>query len=166
MHVLAEVRADENEATALPSRVHAVVLVSKIHKPALRALAYARATRPSTLEALTVQVDEIEVAALQDEWERRAIPVPLKVLDSPYREVTRPILDYVRSLRRASPHPAFPGAGGGGSTGAAAAAAATAPWRRLCGVVVVAAAAGWQRGGSNGGSMTVRRWRQLGGGSS
>ena len=44
----------------LPSRNHAIVLVSKIHKPTLRALAYARATRPSTLVALTVQVDEDE----------------------------------------------------------------------------------------------------------
>ena len=41
----------------LPARNHAIVLVSKIHKPTLRALAYARATRPSTLEALTVNVD-------------------------------------------------------------------------------------------------------------
>ena len=41
----------------LPSRVHAIVLVSKMHKPTLRALAYARATRPSLLEAVTVNVD-------------------------------------------------------------------------------------------------------------
>ncbi|MFZ4510089.1 MAG: APC family permease, partial [Candidatus Nanopelagicales bacterium] len=38
----------------LPSRVHGIVLISKLHKPALRALAYARATRHDTLEALTV----------------------------------------------------------------------------------------------------------------
>ena len=63
-----------DEPTTLPSRVHAIVLVSKIHKPALRALAYARATRPSTLEALTVQVDEGDAAALQDEWDRRRDP--------------------------------------------------------------------------------------------
>jgi amino acid transporter len=87
----------------LPSRNHAIVLVSKIHKPTLRALAYARATRPSTLVALTVQVDEDETRALQEEWERRGIPVPLVSLDSPYREITRPILAYVRNIRRESP---------------------------------------------------------------
>ena len=86
-----------------PSRVHAIVLVSKVHKPTLRALAFARATRPSSLEAITVDVEEGETEALAEEWERRGIPVPLKVLDSPYREVTRPILDYVKGLRRASP---------------------------------------------------------------
>lgn len=91
------------EDQVLPSRVHAVVLVSKIHKPTLRALAYARATRPSTLEALVVDVDHEETQALVAEWERRDIPVTIKVLASPYREITRPIVDYVRSIRRDSP---------------------------------------------------------------
>ncbi|MEV0420606.1 APC family permease [Streptosporangium canum] len=91
------------DESMLPARNHAVVLVSKIHKPTLRALAYARATRPSTLEALTVGVEGEEARALQEEWERRGIPVPLKMLDSPYREITRPILEYVKSLRRRSP---------------------------------------------------------------
>jgi amino acid transporter len=101
--VAIELAPDEDEVVTLPSRIHAIVLVSKIHRPTLRALAYARATRSSTLEALTVDVDPEATAALEEEWTRRAIPVPLKILDSPYREVTRPILDYVRGLRRASP---------------------------------------------------------------
>ena len=98
-----ELAADESESVTLPSRVHSIVLVSKVHKPTLRALAFARATRPSTLEAITVDVEEAETAALLIEWERREIPVTLRVLDSPYREVTRPILDYVRGLHRSSP---------------------------------------------------------------
>jgi hypothetical protein len=98
-----ELAADEEESVTLPSRVHAIVLVSKIHKPTLRALAFARATRPSSLEAVTVDVDPADTRALAIDWDRRSIAVPLKVLDSPYREITRPILDYVRSLHRASP---------------------------------------------------------------
>jgi amino acid transporter len=97
-----EPEADDAE-TMLPSRNHAIVLVSKIHKPTLRALSYARATRPSTLEAVTVGVDKNESQALQQEWFTRGIPVELKVLDSPYREITKPILDYVKSIRRTSP---------------------------------------------------------------
>ncbi|GAB3967377.1 APC family permease [Actinoallomurus acanthiterrae] len=91
------------EDVALPSRNHAIVLVSKIHRPTMRALAYARATRPSTLEAITVAVDPEESQKLQEEWDTRAVPVPLKILDSPYREITRPILEYVKSVRRRSP---------------------------------------------------------------
>ncbi len=95
--------ADDEDAQLLPSRVHAIVLVSKLHKPAARALAYARATRPTYLEAVTVEVDPEDTKALQAEWTRRDVPVPLKVLASPFREVTRPVVDYVKSLRSGSP---------------------------------------------------------------
>ena len=98
-----ELMADDSEVVTLPSRVHAIVLVAKTHKPTLRALAYARATRPTVLEAVTVNVDADATATLVEEWERRRIPVALKVLDSPYREITRPIVEYVRELGRASP---------------------------------------------------------------
>ena len=100
-----ELRVEEGDTSQqlLPSRVHAIVLVSKIHKPTLRALAYARATRPSVLEALTVDVDPEDTRALQAEWDRRQLPIPLKALDSPYREITRPVVDYVKSIRSGSP---------------------------------------------------------------
>lgn len=94
-------QSDEN--VTLPSRVVALVLVSKIHKPTLRALSYARGSRPAVLEAITVNVDPGDTAALVAEWERREIPVPLRILDSPYREITRPIIKYVKGLRRDSP---------------------------------------------------------------
>ncbi|MDT6982845.1 APC family permease [Streptomyces lusitanus] len=92
-----------SEDTVRPSRVHSVVLISKVHRPTLRALAYARLLRSDTLEALSVNVDADETRALREEWERRGIDVPLKVLDSPYREVTRPVIEYVKSLRAQSP---------------------------------------------------------------
>jgi len=69
----------------------------------MRAIYYARATRPSTLEAVTVRVDEEDTESLVTDWERLEIPIPLKILDSPFREVTKPILDYVKNLRRESP---------------------------------------------------------------
>ena len=56
-------QAAEEGEIVLPSRNHAVVLVSKLHMPTLRALAYARATRPDTLEAITVGVDDADPRA-------------------------------------------------------------------------------------------------------
>ncbi len=92
-----------DERPVLPSRNHAIVLVSKVHLPTLRAIAYAQATRPDTLTAVTVNVDDKDTRAIQGEWERRQVPVPLTVVDSPYREITRPIIDFVKSVRRGSP---------------------------------------------------------------
>ncbi|MGW3726426.1 APC family permease [Streptomyces sp. NPDC000851] len=104
-HVSQELAAPEgpSDDSLRPSRVHSVVLISKIHRPALRALAYAKLLRSDTLEALSVNVDPAETKGLREEWEQRGIDVPLKVLDSPYREVTRPVIEYVKSLRKESP---------------------------------------------------------------
>jgi len=87
----------------LPSRTHCVVLVSRLHLPTLRALAYARATRPDSIEAITVNIDTAATRELVREWERRRISVPLKVVESPYREINRPVVDYVTRLREAAP---------------------------------------------------------------
>jgi len=100
--VARELEAAEGDV-ALPSRIHAIVLVSKVHRPTLRALAYAKASRPNTLEAVTVDVDDDVTARLLKTWDAENITVPLRVLASPYREITKPVLDYVRALRRRSP---------------------------------------------------------------
>ncbi len=101
-HVAGELTPTE-EKPVLPSRVHAVVLVSKVHLPTLRALAYAKATRPDTLTALTVNVDSNDTRTIQNEWDRRGISIPLTIVDSPYREISRPIINYVKSLRESKP---------------------------------------------------------------
>jgi amino acid transporter len=87
----------------LPSRIHAIVPVSQLQLPTLQALAFARATHPNTLTAVTVQVDAAETQALLDDWRARNLPVQLKIISSPYREVTTPLLDYIRNIQRESP---------------------------------------------------------------
>jgi amino acid transporter len=100
--VTAEVAPEQTPPT-LPASVHAVVLVSRLHKPALRALAFARANRPDVLEAVTMATDEQETRELADAWQQRGIPVPLKVLEAPYRDLLRPLTDYIQRLRRDQP---------------------------------------------------------------
>ena len=97
-----ELAADEDDKI-LPTRVHAVVLVSKLHKPTLRALAFAQATRPSTLEAVTVSVEQDQTNRLLEEWDDRNFSLPLKVLYSPYRELIRPIAEYAAAIKKANP---------------------------------------------------------------
>lgn len=100
-----ELTPDEEErgAIVLPSRNHAVVLVSNMHLPTLRALAYARATRPDVLEALTVSVDDAETRKLNAEWEKSQLSVPLKTVASPYREITEPVVKYIKRISKESP---------------------------------------------------------------
>ena len=93
----------EETDQVLPTRVHAIVAVSKVHKPTMRALAYAKAARPNVLEAVMVDTDSVLTARVLEEWDNSRIDVPLKVLYSPYREIIRPIVDYTRSIRDANP---------------------------------------------------------------
>jgi hypothetical protein len=95
--------ATDDTGLLLPARNHSIVLVNKVHKATLRALAFAKATRPDTLTALTVNITDADTRALLAEWERHDLPVQLTVLESPFREVTRPIIDYIRQLRADRP---------------------------------------------------------------
>ncbi|CAB4707484.1 unannotated protein [freshwater metagenome] len=100
--VAEELAADEDDKV-MPTRVHAIVLVSKLHKPTLRALAFAQATRPNVLEGVYVSTDPTATSRLLEEWDERRIDIPLKVLHSPYRELVRPIVEYATEIRRANP---------------------------------------------------------------
>ena len=94
---------EDQEAAALPSRVHALVLVSTVRKPVLRAIAFARASRPSKLEAIMVDVESAKTERTVADWQRLGIPVPITVLASPYRTIADPLIDHIRSIRRESP---------------------------------------------------------------
>ncbi|MDT4933323.1 MAG: hypothetical protein QOK11_1215 [Pseudonocardiales bacterium] len=101
--VTEELELAETERPILPPRNHALVLVSRLHLPAMRAISYAKATRPSSLEGVTIQIDEAETARLLEQWDRHGLDIPLVILESPYREITRPLIDYIRGLHRESP---------------------------------------------------------------
>jgi amino acid transporter len=100
--VSAEVAPDDTPPT-LPASVHAVVLVSRLHKPVLRALAFAKVSRPDVLEALTLATDEQETRELRTAWEQRRISVPLKILEAPHRDLLRPLINYIQRLRNEEP---------------------------------------------------------------
>jgi hypothetical protein len=102
---MAQDEKDKSDAnwSVMPSRNHAIVLVSKLHLPTLRALSYAKATRPDVLEAVTVNVDDADTRDLVAEWDRKGFRTPLKVIESPYREITKPVLDYVKRVRTDNP---------------------------------------------------------------
>ena len=99
---IARALAPDPAGVDLPAQVHAVVLVSRLQAPALRALAFAQATQPASLVALKVAAEGSD-DPLPREWEERGVPVPLVVLESPYRETVRPVVRFVRQLLRDHP---------------------------------------------------------------
>ncbi|OFP77288.1 amino acid permease [Rothia sp. HMSC066G07] len=91
------------DVAALPSRVHAIVYVERVRRPVVRALSYARAGRPSTIEALTVNNDRAALEVVKKRWYALGIPVPLSVIDSPYRDAVDAVVSYIRRRRKKSP---------------------------------------------------------------
>jgi hypothetical protein len=98
---LAHALAAEPGGVAMPARIHVVVLVSNLRAPTLRALAFAQATSPASLVALQVVADDDD--PLAREWVERGVPVRLVLVESPFRETVRPVVQYVRRLRREQP---------------------------------------------------------------
>ena len=76
--VAEEIAVDPAEDNVLPSRVRAVIVVSGINKPTVRAVNFARASRPSSIEAVTVSVDADETRVLLDAWYAEGLDVPLR----------------------------------------------------------------------------------------
>jgi amino acid transporter len=75
-----------------------VVLVGSVHRGVLEALAYAKSMRPNRLLAVTVVSDEDEQEKIARDWAHFGIDIPLEIVYSPYRELSRPVLRFVEEL--------------------------------------------------------------------
>jgi amino acid transporter len=78
---------------------HAIVLVGRMQKPVLKALDYAIAARHDSIEAVHVSIDDSATARLEAEWAAMNIKVPLLVLESPYRDISLPLIKYIKQRR-------------------------------------------------------------------
>jgi amino acid transporter len=75
-----------------------VVLVGGVHRGVLEALAYAKSLAPNHLVAVTVVSDEEEQARIEAQWAEYGVEVPLDIVYSPYRELSRPILRFIDEI--------------------------------------------------------------------
>jgi len=84
------------EHAKLPSWHNTVVVpISDVNLAALDALAYATALHPDRVVAVTVDLEDEHIAALRQRWDELGLGVTLEVVESPYREITRPILSFI-----------------------------------------------------------------------
>jgi amino acid transporter len=75
-----------------------VVLVGRIHRGVLKALAYARSLRPQHLIAVYVSFEDEDREEIEQQWEEFGIDVPLEIIYSPYRELIGPVERYIDEL--------------------------------------------------------------------
>lgn len=82
----------------IPTRVHGVVLINHLDQPALRALAWARSSRLSSLTAVCVDTKPEDTKQLRKDWQTHKIPIPLTVLGTPNGAARTPVVEFVRTL--------------------------------------------------------------------
>ena len=75
-----------------------LVPVGTVNLGTLRALDFAESLRPDQILAVSVALEDGDADRIRAQWAQHSLDVPLEVLDSPYRDLTRPILDYVDRL--------------------------------------------------------------------
>lgn len=79
-------------------RLTAVVLVSGVHKGTLPALQLARSFAPDNVTAVTVNLDPEQSEKIRARWHEWGCDVPLVVLESPYRSLLTPLLNYIAEI--------------------------------------------------------------------
>jgi amino acid transporter len=75
-----------------------VILVGRVHKGVLNAISYAKALNPQHIIAVSVVSDEEEDAQIREQWDHYGIDVSLETVYDPYREMSRPILEFIDEL--------------------------------------------------------------------
>jgi amino acid transporter len=78
---------------------HAIVLVGRMTKPTLKAIDYAIAARHDSLEAVHVSLDDAQTKQLKKDWVKQNVHVKLRILSSPYRDLSYPLIQYIKQRR-------------------------------------------------------------------
>ncbi|HXW32249.1 MAG TPA: APC family permease [Acidimicrobiales bacterium] len=90
-------------ATVTPLSSTILVPVRTVNVGTLRALAFADSLRPDRVLAVSVALEDGDADRIRAQWAAHHIDVPLEVVDSPYRELTGPLLDYIDRVVAAHP---------------------------------------------------------------
>lgn len=82
-----------------PTNHTVIVLTPSLHRGVLQALEYAKGLS-ADVRALHVETDPLDTALLRERWERWGGGIPLVILESPYRSLVGPVLDYLEEAKR------------------------------------------------------------------
>ncbi len=77
---------------------YVVVLVGKVNRGVIDAIGYARSLSPERIIALSVVSDPEEERRLHEQWDEYDIPIELHTVSSPYRELTRPVFNFLDEI--------------------------------------------------------------------
>lgn len=77
----------------------AIILVGRLQKPVAKAIDYALAARHDKTIAVHVAVSGEDATTLQADWEVHGMPVPLVIIESPFRHYAAPVSQFIAKYR-------------------------------------------------------------------
>lgn len=77
----------------------AIILVNRLQKPVIKAIDYAIAAKHQQTIALHVAANPEDGVQLQKDWQRHRIPIPLVIVESPFRHYAAPVEAYIKKYR-------------------------------------------------------------------
>jgi amino acid transporter len=80
----------------------AVVVVGQLNRGTVEALDYAR-TIADEIVAVHVDIGSTDRQKLQEKWQNLESDIPLEIIDSPYRSVIEPIVDFIGQFQESHP---------------------------------------------------------------
>jgi amino acid transporter len=84
--------------TPVQERRHTVILpIAGVHRAIISAVEYARSISHN-VHAVYVEIDPATTPKLKADWEKLQTGIELQVLQSPYRSLMRPLLDYIDAV--------------------------------------------------------------------
>lgn len=93
-----EIRMDETLHFGSSGDV-AIILVNRLQKPVMKAIDYALAAKHDKTLAVHVAINDEDAARVQREWAEHDMPIPLVIIESPYRTYTSPVTTFIKSYR-------------------------------------------------------------------
>jgi amino acid transporter len=101
-HVASELTLRGWQPEASGSHV-VLVPIGGIQRAVVKALRYAR-TLSSDVRAVFVEIDPVATSALRQQWAEWGQGTELVVLESPYRSLMEPLLEYIEQVQKADPN--------------------------------------------------------------
>ncbi|MGB9588134.1 MAG: APC family permease, partial [Armatimonadota bacterium] len=86
-----------------PAHNTVLVLTPSLHRGILPALEYGKGLSDD-VRAVHIETDPLDTILLEERWEKWGGGIPLVILESPYRSLVAPLLEYINEVKRERPN--------------------------------------------------------------
>ncbi|HZP90508.1 MAG TPA: APC family permease, partial [Actinomycetota bacterium] len=100
VHTGEKVEVGSDGRPLIPRRTVVLTFVSAVNDATVRAVNYAVSLGAAETRAIYFDLDPEQPSGIIEEWAERELPIPLDIVEAPFRDLTGPMLEEVRRYTR------------------------------------------------------------------